>query len=423
MASPDLGDRAEHVRIALARLEATDGSEDRMAGLEAELPAQRRHLLRGSRLERGERESVRDLAQRAAPDAAPLAAELGDRVGNRDRRIGAREQPVERALQRGAAIRDHVLRQYDRNAAQARRSAAEGPGPVPVQMHESGLQLAEEAPEPPAASEGRIGSARDRSRKSPRARGARRRGRGPAGPAPSGRSPARGARETTTRAAARHRGDSEPRIESLSQTCNTTGAASVTAAISAAGARRENATSPVPAGIRLRNDIGESPPDRSRFERRGLRGNAGLLGCTPASPPTRAVRVGPGIHIATLVPGGTDAAGWRGRRGRESRGRVAESRARCRRLMGCGPPLAHRQHGGSNAPRRNCAPSRPRARPNHSRSSDAARQAANSLRRQMRKQLPAPSRLSTSIQPPCSDTMPWATERPRPVPSPTSLVV
>src|SRR5262249_52372601 len=63
---------------------------------------------------------------------------------------------------------------------------------------------------------------------------------------------------------------------------------------------------------------------------------------------------------------------------------------------------------------------------------DAARHDAASIRplpspvgcgRKIEKRLPSPATLATSIHPPCSLTMPWATARPRPVPSPGDLVV
>src|SRR5439155_14004438 len=43
--------------------------------------------------------------------------------------------------------------------------------------------------------------------------------------------------------------------------------------------------------------------------------------------------------------------------------------------------------------------------------------------RKTRKQLPLPGSLETSSRPPCPVTMPWVIDRPRPVPSPTALVV
>src|SRR5882724_10396169 len=54
---------------------------------------------------------------------------------------------------------------------------------------------------------------------------------------------------------------------------------------------------------------------------------------------------------------------------------------------------------------------------------DAASAGSAGRGRKIEKRLPFPTSLSTSIQPPCSATIPCATASPRPVPSPIPLVV
>src|SRR5439155_5940046 len=52
---------------------------------------------------------------------------------------------------------------------------------------------------------------------------------------------------------------------------------------------------------------------------------------------------------------------------------------------------------------------------------DAASAGSAGRGRKIENRLPFPTSLSASIQPPCSATIPWATARPSPVPSPTRL--